>query len=450
MIPYLLDQHAVDSAMTWLRRRNATHAPHYNLKDLIKLDGKLEAYVDGLRVAGEPGWNVAAEAMGSGEPEDLFPAALLAFESGKAERIQAVLDAAEEAPETLPGLASALAWMPFGSVEGHLRRLLDSPSIIQRRASLTAFALHRQDPGPSLQAALSDADPALQARALRAAGELGRRDLLGQLRNAFGAADEACRFWARWSAVLLGDFYSAEGLKAFVTPASPFQERALRVVMRGLDHQAALAFQQELAYNPATQRLATQAAGILGDPALIPWIQNQFAVSQNARVAGEAFTMITGVDLAYDDLEMTAPDDFESGPNDDPDDENVDLDADEDLPWPHPPLIQDWWAKHQGRFPAGTRHLAGKPIDVANLLEVLRTGTQRQRSRAALELSMLQPGTPLPNAAAPGFRQLQTLAQPLSGPVPLATEEDWHDVMMRGIREEEEERARRPKSWWKH
>ena len=54
-------------------------------------------------------------------------------------------------------------------------------------------------------------------------------------------------------------------------------------------------------------------------------------VPELARVAGEAFTMITGVDIAYEDLEGEWPEDFEAGPTESPEDEDVEMDPDEDL-----------------------------------------------------------------------------------------------------------------------
>jgi uncharacterized protein (TIGR02270 family) len=308
--------------------------------------------------------------------------------------------------------------------------------VLQQQAGFTGSILHRKDPGPALQAALRGAHPALRARLLRGAGELGRRDLLPQLRECLTSEDEPCRFWACWSTVLLGDVHAAEGLKTFLVPASPYKERALGLCMRVVPHPEALALQGELARNPVTLRLATQAAGILGDPALMPWIQAQFAEPKVARVAGEAFSLITGVDLAHEDLEIKAPDGFESGPNDDPEDENVDPDADDDLPWPDPRLIQVWWDRHQGRFTGGVRHLLGQTLTQDHLITVLKTGRQRQRVAAALEISLGQPGLPLFNTYNSGSWQPLPFAQPLV-PVPTANRnEDWKAAMMRGLEAE--------------
>src|SRR4029077_11797659 len=96
----------------------------------------------------------------------------------------------------------------------------------------------------------------------------------------------------------------------------------------------------------------------------IPWLIEQMNFLVLARVAGEAFTMITGIDLAYDDLEKNAPEGFEAGPTENPEDENVEMDPDEHLPWPDPALIQKWWTKHQTPFQKGTRYLVGKPMSI--------------------------------------------------------------------------------------
>jgi uncharacterized protein (TIGR02270 family) len=134
-----------------------------------------------------------------------------------------------------------------------------------------------------------------------------------------------------------------------------------------------------------------------------------------ARIAGEAFAMITGVDLAYEDLEGEWPEGFEAGPTENPEDEDVAMDPDEDLAWPAPALIDRWWAANAERFPAGRRFLCGQPVSEAYCREVLRTGYQRQRIAAALDLALMRPERPLFEWRAPGFRQ-QRLLRPAAVP----------------------------------
>ena len=99
------------------------------------------------------------------------------------------------------------------------------------------------------------------------------------------------------------------------------------------------------------------------------------------------------------------PDGFEADPTENHEDEIVELDQDEDLPWPDVGLIEQWWGNNQGRFAAGTRYLCGEPMRVESLNQVLRTGRQRQRLAAVIELAIRQPCTPLFEVRAPGFRQ---------------------------------------------
>ena len=103
-------------------------------------------------------------------------------------------------------------------------------------------------------------------------------------------------------------------------------------------------------------------AGHLGDPELIPGLIEQMKPLPLARTAGEAFTTIIGVDLVYSDLETKPPEGFGAGPTENPEDENVEMDPEDNLPWPAPALVQKWRDKHRGQFQNGTRYLMGKPI----------------------------------------------------------------------------------------
>jgi len=147
----------------------------------------------------------------------------------------------------------------------------------------------------------------------------------------------------------------------------------------------------------------------MGDPASIPWLIAQMENPELARIAGESFMMVTGADIAYENLEGKKSEGFEAGPTENPEDENVEMDPDEDLPWPNIQLIEKWWGQHKIQYQNGTRVLMGKPIAQNHLQQVLRTGRQRQRAAAALEFAMLTPGRPLFEVRAPGFRQQQML-----------------------------------------
>lgn len=108
IIAEIVSQHAEEAAFLWLLRSNATKAPHYSLKDLAKLDGRVEAHLDGLRVAGEPGWELCKAGLGNEEKGEVFAASVMAFESGIESRIQAVFDVVLKTPELSKGVISVL------------------------------------------------------------------------------------------------------------------------------------------------------------------------------------------------------------------------------------------------------------------------------------------------------------------------------------------------------
>ena len=87
VIPVLKEQHAEEVVFLWLLRDSAVHEPYFNLPDLAHLNDRVQAYIDGLRIAGDEGWEICKEILTWEEASELFTAAVLAFESGNEERI---------------------------------------------------------------------------------------------------------------------------------------------------------------------------------------------------------------------------------------------------------------------------------------------------------------------------------------------------------------------------
>ncbi|MBI2899863.1 MAG: hypothetical protein HYY17_06745 [Planctomycetes bacterium] len=322
--PAVLDQHAEETAFLWILRDNAVRAPHYDLPQLARLDSRVEAHLDGLRVAGEDGWKRALDELKHGEPGEVFAAASLATDDEA--RFRTVLDAAKS-PELERAVVSAIGWAP--SEPPALRKLLASDSPRLRRLALAGCAVRRLDPGPALDAALASSDEALRKTGRRAAELLGR--------------------------------------------------------------------------------VAPPRAAVDLDPATVPSLIDKMSVPASARTAGEAFTFITGADIEELKLDAPPPTGFQAGPTEDPADEKVAMDPDANLPWPDAAKVRKWWSAMGGRFAPGLRLLLGRPIDAAWAREVLRTGRQRHRAAAALELAALEPGKPVFEVRAPGFRQKREL-----------------------------------------
>jgi uncharacterized protein (TIGR02270 family) len=410
IIESVVSRHAEEAAILWLQRDRAVGQPQYALRRLTELDQRVEAHIDGLRVAGDPGWEIVLKAMDEGGAGEVFPGAVLAFESGEASRIQAVLDGAKVPPKAR-AVVSALGWLPAEDAVRHIRPLLGSDSPVHRRVALATAAVHRLKlRGDVLQSAFASDDPLLKARALKAVGELGLIDLQQAVRANVKAKDPNCRFWAAWSSSLLSGHSDAVAYLQNVAEAGgPFSERAALMAMRRLAPRNAWAWLVRLVKELRRKRIAVIAAGAFADPEAIPFLLEQMKVPALARVASESFSLITGARLDEDKLAGPKPEGFESGPTDNPEDEDVAMDPDDNLAWPDPALAQKWWQSRQGNFAKGTRYLLGRPITEESLGEALKAGYQRQRAAAALELAILQPGRPLFEVRAPGFRQQQSL-----------------------------------------
>ncbi|MHC4783542.1 MAG: TIGR02270 family protein [Planctomycetota bacterium] len=396
IIETIVSQHAEEAAFLWLLRDGAVHEPHYSLEDLAKLDDRVEAHLDGLRIAGEGGWSLCCKNLEIKEPGEVFAAGVLALESRDKDKLEAVYSVVEQAPETAGAMISALGWVKSNNLSGKVSGLLASKEPLWRKIGLAACAIHRVDPGENLIMGLEDESGQVRARAARAAGELGRADIKTRLLSALTDENEAVRLWSAWSAVLLGDRGSAvRYLSDLLLDGGKGLGDGLNVLIRSLDLAKSKLLLGELVRNPATLRLAILGVSSTGDTEYIPWLIKQMEDPQYARVAGEALTTITGVDIAYDDLEGERPDGFEAGPSEDPKDDNVAMDEDEDLPWPDAKLITGWWRGQSQEFQAGRRYLLGKPVTPEHCQWVLVNGKQRQREAAALEIALMQPNTAL-------------------------------------------------------
>ena len=409
IIPHIISQHAEESAFLWMLRDNALKAPHYSLKDLATLEERINAHLDGLRVASEEAWPFCVEGLAFEESGEVFTAGFIALDQSREDWLAAVMEVAEAAPEASRGLISALGWVPREKLRGHVVGWLQSDNPLRRLVGVSACAIQRVDCGRYLQKAVQDGDAFVRARALRSVGEIRRRDLKPAVLEHLNDSDAHCRFEAAWSATLLGESRGIDVLRNIVEATPQYREIGMELLVRAMDRAEAVEWIRGMNNKPDFARLVVQASGRLGDSVAVPWLIHKMKTSELARVAGESFSFITGIDLAYSDLERDQPEGFVAGPTEDPEDHDVAMDADEDLPWPDPDRITDWWATHHESYPTGRRLLCGQSISPTTCAHVLRTGGQRQRVGAALEQAILSPGALLFNTSAPAKEQSRSL-----------------------------------------
>lgn len=411
MVPIssMIEQHAEEACFLILLHDHAVRAPHYDLDDLSKLDERIDAHLDGLRIAGSTGLETLLTQLGPHTVGEMFASVLLAFEAANAKGLSLLSEHLRSATETERGYLMALGWLDWERVSPWIERMLASPEPLFHRLGLAACGMHRQNPGPILLTELAHADPSVLARAARTAGELRRRDLLQTIRTHRLHENAATRFWANWATAQMGDEQALEPLRQFAEQPGEFQYRALCVLLAWQEREPSVAWIRQLVQDPRDRRIGIQALGLLGDPVCVPWLIQQISDLPYARVAGEAFSLITGADLALLDLELQALPDFDAGPNDDPEDPNVAMDPDENLPWPDPQAIERWWQANSGHFPAGTRYMLGLAHSEHSFQQALIHGQQRQRIAAACGIARYRPNEVLFPTSAPAWRQKRLL-----------------------------------------
>ncbi len=396
MIETIVLQHASEAAFLRQQRDASVFAPHYNLKDLSKLDSRLEAHLDGLLIAGDPGWDIVYQQLeDKTEPGEVFVAAFLAYESGKQDRIDKVLALAAPVYALHAAVVSALTWLLSSQANKFLPALLNGATPGLRRIGLSAASAILANPGLALEKGLNDLDLSLRARAIKVVGEMGYAVWANQLRKELRSPDLGCRFAAAWSlARLSSDAAALAELHTIALAESTYRIPALNILVRRLEPGAVRKLIGMLSKIPGAERLVLFTMGVWGDPVDVPYLLEKMNVTPHARIAAESFSFITGLNLTDSNFDASTPADHESVPNEDPLDDRVELDPDDNLPWPEVDKVQDWWNKNRSRFQPGTRYLVGELLDEARCKQILDEGYQRQRAYAAFELALKNPGQP--------------------------------------------------------
>lgn len=403
----VVEQHVTEAAFCWTFRDAAARSPAYDLLELCAVDERLECHLDGLRAAGDLGWELCLAELEDSDPGVLFAATIRAVERKDWAGFARVLDAGAEQPARARAFTSALGFLPFDTLGLVWAGMLTASSPVPLLYfGLTGHAIHRRDPGSVLGVLAGSTNTRLRARAYRAIGELGREDLRHELHVGLSDADEACRFWAAWSAALLRDSLALAVLTDLAATSERYGARASDMAVRVMAPLEARRFLESLAARAGAERAAIVGAGALGDPGLVPWLLAQATSAATARLAAWSISLITNANVT-DELGGKPPPGFVAGPSDDPEDEDVSTDPDEDLPWPDVARLTAWLRERS--FAEGSRHLLGKTMDPGWLRHVLRAGNQAARAGAAIELCLRHRGEPLFEVRAPGYLQLAAL-----------------------------------------
>lgn len=400
----LYDRAATDAAFLWLLRSIAVNQPHYTAADLAELERRVDAQLDLLMTSLDLGWQACEAALALQQPGEAFTAAVVALRSHDLEKIKTAMESGLVAPDAFRGLVSALGWLSPEIARPWVERLLKGKDMNHKYLGVAAASVRRDDPGELLNDILKREDcrqhSLLHARALRLIGELRRQDLMPALQQNLSAKDPTIAFWANWSAVLLGQHTLVSNLRPYALRPGPHQAQAIQLASRVLPVEQGREWVSAMASEAANVCAVVAATGILGDPHAVNWLIGRMGDPTLARLAGESFTLITGIELNKYGLTRSSPGGQTPIPNDDPKDAHVGLDEDENLPWPDAEKIAALWRNHGQHFLVGRRYFLGKAITPEWLRNRIAEGTQRQRHAAALELALIDSQSQLVNTCA--------------------------------------------------
>lgn len=405
IVTIIIEQHADEASFNWLIRGKAIKAPHYKLADLAELDTFIEANIDGLRIAKDEGWQICCKLLSTQDPGDIFTAAVLAFESQDQTRMDDLFKTAEPKADLWPAVISALGWINFDRIAPLVQKMLSSETLFLRYIGLGGCAVHRKPALVDLRQFLSDENSLMRARAVKAIGELGQKELVPAILPLLEDDDETCRFYTAWSAGLMGFPEAVEALKSITMTSSIHRRASCDLLTRILEPQNARKWLDDLFQDDEMRQTAIRGYGTLGLPQAVPLLIESISDPVLARSAGESISIISGLDIEYDSLDQDPPQEFALETLAYPDDDQTTLDEDDRLPWPSMELIKQWWQANQTAYTPDTRYLCGRPITRDQCRNILMNGFQRQRIAAALELALATPGQALFEVRAPGFIQ---------------------------------------------
>ncbi len=397
--PLVLQAHIEEAGFLFEQRDSAVAAPDFYLDDLAELDSRLALHIRGILTAGNTAVRELSNALIAPDPGTVFTSCAVALQTGDGALLSKTVDAVLTRAHQR-AIVSATGWVSVTHFQDFADTLVSASSTAYQFIGLAGFATRRWDLGERLTAFLRSPQGGIRIRACRAVGELGRKDLIPELQAHFDCEDTRERFWAIWSVCVLGDPSALPRLRGFVTDPD-YAERAIQVYFRFCDSAEAHSLLRGLAGNPKLERYAMIGSGILGDPIFVSGLISRMTSPDLARVAGEAFCLITGMDSelmagAIPDTEVEV---------------NEQTEWDEGLAWPGQHVIEHWWKDNHSRFKSGQRYLCGQPIDVGNCKRVLSVGLQRQRIAAAFELTRLTENLPLFAWKAPGFDQKKAVCE---------------------------------------
>ncbi|MET0026289.1 MAG: hypothetical protein ABW101_01530 [Candidatus Thiodiazotropha sp.] len=383
-----------DAPYTWFLRDGAEYNPNYRKQQLRELDERLSAFLDCLIINEDLGESVLADIRLS-DWGAVFTVAYVALITGNNEAFLKAVEAIEKKTQSHE-LSDALRRIPFETAKPFILDIAHHQNPWVQVAVIRAAGHHFDEINPDwLCHYLSSDSPAVRVAVLRVIGDKGMTGHATEVKAHFDHEEASVRFQAAFSGNLLGIEDAYHAILPFCFSDNPYMRKALGLVHYLHDISAIKQAIPRIHNSQVSVRIKAYNIAMAGLVEWIPTLLEWMNDPEYAPLAGEAFCFITGADLNADDLLLRNPEICES--HEAPLAQKRKLDPwtqayEEDLPWPDPEAVKDWWEANQHRFQTDERYLAGKTLTEVNLMQIAEDGTQPQRHQADLVLRLYHAG----------------------------------------------------------
>jgi len=404
-IPSIIEQYVDEVPFLYSFRKNASIAPDYVLDELAELDERLEANICGLLMMGDVAWDMCEEALALDREGDVFTLTLLAIELNDLKRLQWIIVQLDSDEKTLfDSVVDAFGYFPFQKIAQLLKDMYTLPMPIMQTLVIASLLFHRQVPEKLIQHNLISKNFLTKKEVIFSVGIMGMQKYLNMVTPLLDDENEDIAFAACWTETRFGNQTALAKLERFITHPQ-YGDLSLQYVVMQNDIHKVTGILRKMFADKSTKRLSIMGLGYVGKANSIPSLITMMDAPETARVSGEAFSLLTGINLTANNLSREDPVKLDAEPLDSADDDNVEMDPDQDLPWPDAEKIKQWWSQNQQNYYADKRYIGGRELSIGSLKQMLKQANQRQRLFASNILALYDRNHPLFNTQAPAKRQ---------------------------------------------
>ena len=383
-IPDIVIEHYEEVEFIWGQRQSALDDPAYSMRELVDLQERIEAHVQGLLVGGERVIPFVVEGLSADDPSLAFAAGYPLLRLNQPDPARLVLDAFDRARGgRLDGLRQALCHGPVSSTLRRVRTAARSAEPLVASAALEVLAF--QSPSDCqadlLVHFLRHETPEMRRGGWRVA-ELLKNPVVPHLyQKALEDDDPRVRREAHWAAAWAQQTWILDRCRTLAKSPNPESLDALRIlaILGGPDDLSTIC---DPCWSEQIGASWFKILGSFGHPeAIADLIQGMENPNPRLAVAaGAAFTKITGCDVVSQTRVQLPPEDGHQ-----PDEFEKEF-LDEAF-LPDPSKARDLWKKVKGMYPEGLRFYRGKALgheltrDLLNRLDLpsLREACLRAR-----------------------------------------------------------------------